>query len=294
MSRLNGIIASALALSCVMSVSAADPRQATKDTPWENSLGMKFVPVKGTGALFCLWHTRVQDFSVFVKETGHDATASMYSLRADSVSVKARGGTWESPGFKQGPTHPVCGVNWEDAQAFCAWLTKKERADGRLTADQHYRLPTDVEWSVAVGLGSETGDTPKAKDSKINDVYPWGTQWLPPKNAGNYAGEEAKADLPGKARVISGYNDGYVHTSPVGIFAANTFGLFDMGGNLEQWCQDLYEPSQSNRVSRGSSWLEARPEYLLSSIRLPIHPSRRSDFYGFRCVLVSSTGGLGQ
>ena len=46
-------------------------------------------------------------------------------------------------------------VSWNDTQAFCAWLTKKERAEGKITADQSYRLPTDAEWSVAVGLGKE-------------------------------------------------------------------------------------------------------------------------------------------
>ncbi len=264
--------------------SAADPRGATKDAPWVNSLGMKFVPVKGSDALFCIWLTRVQDFAAFVKATGHDATKAMVSIHADGL--KQGVDTWERPGFTQGPTHPVCGVSWEDAQAFCRWLTKKERVEGRLMVSQEYRLPTDAEWSVAVGLGSEMGDTSKAKDGKIKDVYPWGTQWPPPKGAGNYGGEESKVDVPADWAVISGYHDGYPRTSPVGSFAANQFGLFDMSGNLWQWCEDLYEPEKPFRVLRGGSWGNFGPRGLLSSFRINGPPGCRDGSVGFRCVLV--------
>ena len=65
--------------------------RATTDNPWVNSLGMKFVPVAGTQALFSVWDTRVQDFEAFVADTNYDAT---------------------EPGFSQGPTHPVVGVTW--------------------------------------------------------------------------------------------------------------------------------------------------------------------------------------
>jgi formylglycine-generating enzyme required for sulfatase activity len=240
--------------------------------------------------LFCVWHTRVQDFAAFVKATEYDATTGMYSLHADGV--KNGVDTWERPGFKQGPTHPVCGVSWEDAKAFCRWLTKKERAEGWLTATQEYRLPTDAEWSVAVGLGPETGNTPKEKDGKIKDVYPWGTQWPPPKGAGNFAGREFKVDAPFRWAVIGEYNDGYPHTSPVGSFAANVFGLFDMSGNLWQWCEDLYEPGKPSRVLRGGSWLHDDPRLLLSSFRSNGPPGVRSYGNGFRCVVVGGASSL--
>jgi hypothetical protein len=74
---------------------------ATKDHPWVNSLGMKFVPVAGTQVLFSVWDTRVQDFENFVKSTGYDATGGMFSLGKDGR--KQRGATWREPGFKQGP-----------------------------------------------------------------------------------------------------------------------------------------------------------------------------------------------
>ena len=261
------------------------PITATKATPWENSLGMKFVPVPGAPVLFSIWDTRVQDFEAFVNASGYNATRDMYSFQGDAW--KQRGDTWRAPGFPQGPAHPVCGVNWDDAKAFCAWLTKKEQAEGRLGRLQSYRLPTDAEWSAAVGLSRETGSTPKAKDSQLKDVYPWGTQWPPPPGAGNYAGEESKQGAASSWTVIAGYTDGFVRTAPVGSFPANQFGLFDIAGNVWQWCEDLYAPASPGRVLRGASWHDADPGDLLSSYRYYDQPSYRYDRYGFRCVLVN-------
>jgi hypothetical protein len=90
---------------------------ATKDLPWQNSLGMKFVPIPGTQVLFSIWDTRVQDFQIFVEQTGYDATGGMYSMGNDGL--KQRGGSWREPGFEQGPTHPVVGVSSVDAKAIC-------------------------------------------------------------------------------------------------------------------------------------------------------------------------------
>ena len=252
--------------------------------PFENSLGMKFVPVAGTEVLFAVWHTRVQDFEVFVRETGHDATAGMYSLRSDGW--KQRGDSWKSPGFPQSGQHPVCGVNWEDAQAFCRWLTTRERKLGRLGPAQSYRLPQDWEWSVAVGLNEPRIGTPQEKDEKIPGVYPWGAAWPPPAGAGNYAGEEARdGDWPANFNVIGGYRDGHARTSPVGSFAANRFGLHDMGGNLWQWCEDFYDGSAGKRVLRGASFGNFDPDGLLSSYRNDDSPVYRHAINGFRCVV---------
>jgi Sulfatase-modifying factor enzyme 1 len=133
--------------------------KATKEQPGQNSLGMKFVPVSGTEVLFSIWDTRVEDFRVFVESAGYDATEGMWSLGNDGW--KQRGATWKDPGFKEGSTDPVVGVSWDDAKAFCEWLTKRERASGVLPAGMQYRLPTDQEWSVAVGLEAEAGRTRK-------------------------------------------------------------------------------------------------------------------------------------
>ena len=126
-----------------------------------NTLGMPFVPVPGTDVQFSMWETRVKDYAAYAAaNAGVDA------------GVDAR---WKKPfgdRFKQEDTHPVVNVSWEDANAFCAWLTKKELAAGKIKAGQKYRLPTDAEWSVAVGLGKEKGDTPRGKRRGIKDVYP--------------------------------------------------------------------------------------------------------------------------
>ena len=68
----------------------------------------------------------------------------------------------EKPDFPQTDAHPAGNVRWEDAKAFCAWLSKKE---GRM-----YRLPTDAEWSLAVGLPVEKGGAPDEKSGKIRDA----------------------------------------------------------------------------------------------------------------------------
>ena len=216
-----------------------------------NTLGMKFVPVAGTEVLFSVWETRVQDYAAF---------ASATSRRV------------QKPVFEQGPTHPVVNVNWDDAQAFAKWLTEKERAEGKLTVGQSYRLPQDWEWSVAVGLNEARGGTPKEKDGKINDVYPWGTQWPPPQGAGNY-----DPDLK---------VDSFANTSPVGSFAGNRFGLFDLGGNAWEWCEDFYDGSSADRVLRGGWWVSISSDSLLSSYRYYGTADFRNGNVGFRCVLV--------
>lgn len=246
---------------------------ATNDSLFVNSLGMEFVPVPGTKLLFCKWETRVQDFETFVKETGHDATKGMYSVR--NGSWERRGDVWNSPGFAQGPTHPVCGVSWDDAKAFCKWLTKKDRAAGLLGPNQEHRLPNDWEWSVAVGLNEAREGTPCRKCGMIPNVYPWnkgkGT-WPPPKGAGNYC--------------PSLNVDTFDWTSPVGLFEKNAYGLYDMGGNIWEWCEDKYRPPEEYRVLRGGCWDPSnRGGSQLSSYRYFNRPYARSCNYGFRCVL---------
>jgi len=238
--------------AAVAPVSAPQPGQ-----PWINSLGMKFVPVPGTTVLFSIWDTRVQDYQAFVTATGR---------------------AWPKPDFEQGPTHPAVMVSWDDAKAFCAWLTQKERQAGTLNASQEYRLPTDLEWSTAVGLEKETGNTPKERSGKIKDVYPWGTEWPPPHGAGNY---ESKLNV-----------DDFANTSPVGSFAANRFGLYDTGGNVWQWCEDFHNGQSGNRVLRGGSWLHVSSVFLLSSsCRFAYDSNVRVANLGFRCVLAKAGTG---
>jgi Sulfatase-modifying factor enzyme 1/Trypsin-like peptidase domain len=255
---------------------------ASKEHPWENSLGMRFVPVSGTEVLFSIWDTRVRDFQAFVEQTKYDATGGMWSLGKDGW--KQGRGTWKDPGFQQGATHPVVGVDWTDSKAFCDWLTKIEQAHGLLPKEMVYRLPTDEEWSLAIGLGYEVGFTPEERNQRIPQVFPWGKEWPPPSGSGNYAGDEFKiGNEPTAWTGIKGYNDGWPRTSPAGTFRPNAFGLYDMGGNVQQWCEDWYDSTE--KVVRGSSWANYVYPALLSGNRVHGNPTDRQDSTGFRCVV---------
>jgi hypothetical protein len=233
--------------------------------PWENSLGMKFMPVGDV--LMAIWPTRVQDYDAFCAATG----------RARPV-----------PDFTQDGTHPAVRVNWEDATAFCQWLTEKEISAGQIEEGQSYRLPSDLEWSDGDGLPEEGGSTPEERDGKVRD-FPWGKQWPPPAGAGNFADSAGR-----RTGAIPGYHDGFAQTSPVGSFAANRLGLFDMTGNVWQWCRDSYKGSAVGArdwgVLRGGSWATALSSELRSSYRNVIDRAERDVIYGFRCVLVAEPG----
>ena len=266
------------------------PEKLEPGQRWTNSLGMVFVPVPGTEVLFCLWETRVQDFEAFVKATGYDAGHQMFGHQKDGWKER-EGYDWRNPGFAQGPDHPVVGVNWEEAQAFCRWLTKKEQDAGKLDHKHQYRLPSDAEWSRAVG---------EAK-------YPWGDAWPPPAGAGNYGSQGTNdGNLPRGITVIARYGDGYARTSPVGSFSPNRHGLFDLGGNAWEWCLDLYTrwmndksvlaafpelsadgKGQTYRTYRGGGWNDSHPQVLLSANRMGdgfAEPLKRYDNIGFRVV----------
>jgi len=85
--------------------------------------------------------------------------------------------------FKNGPDYPVEQMSWQDAKDFCAALNTNLPAGAKMS----FRLPTDEEWSIAVGLPEEVAGTLKQKSNKIRNVYPWGTNWPPTGTAGNYS-----------------------------------------------------------------------------------------------------------
>jgi len=252
--------------------------------PWSNSLDMKFVPV---GEIhFAVWQTRVHDFAAFVGATGYDATGGMSSVVTQN-GFKLNSLSWKAPGFVQTPDDPVVGISWEDAGQFCNWLTRKERTEGILSAFQRYRLPTDAEWSLAVGLTRETGATPEERSGGIKNVYPWGNRFPPPNDVSNYAGSESRKGAPQNWAVIAGYHDAYPRTGPVTAFAPNQEGISSLGGNVWEWCEDKYKAGVNWRTLRGGSWATSRAEETLSSYRRGYAPYFRSDDVGFRCVIAS-------
>jgi formylglycine-generating enzyme required for sulfatase activity len=261
-----------------------------------NSLGMKFVPVPGlSNVMFCVWLTRVQDFRAFVSDRANNGgyeytngTTPWIVTSNDSTHVTFEYG-WNNPGFAQRDDCPVVCVNWYDAKAFCRWLTRRERAEGKISPNQEYRLPTDAEWSQAAGLEGERSGTPADKSMQIKDVYAWGTNWPPPPGAGNFGGEEAKdTDSFRPRRIIAGYNDGFPRTSPVGSFAADRNGLYDMAGNAGEWCEDIYDHVPHLRVWRGGNWICVWPGNLWLSTRGFDVIDTRNSGVSFRLVLSSA------
>lgn len=231
-----------------------------------NSLGMKFVPVPGTKVLMCIHETRKGDYAAYAAANPR-VDGAWKNIEAYKVPVS------------EADDHPVVNVSWDDAVAFCAWLSKHEGAT--------YRLPTDREWSYAVGIGTkeEKGSTPELLDGKLKGLYPWGKAWPPPAGAGNFADTSGAAKIPGMI-VVPGYTDGFATTAPVTSFKPNKLGLYDLSGNVWEWCEDWYNKNRKERVLRGGSW-HYDPLSLLSSDRLYNDPATRDIYRGFRCVLVA-------
>ena len=163
---------------------------------------------------------------------------------------------------------PVVRVTWEKAARFCNWLSAKEalpsayiKKGEKLVAveplNSGYRLPTEAEWEYCA----------RVYNSQTPLKYPWGQKFPPGKLSGNYSDQSAKDLLP---TVLEGYNDGYGTTAPPAKFKPNGLGLFDMGGNVAEWCHDYYSiysyaPEKTvvdpigpengkHHVIRGSSW----------------------------------------
>lgn len=247
---------------------------ATKDKPFTNSLGMQFVPVKGTEVMFCIHETRYKDYAAYANEvpsvddSWKDQTSDGHALTDNKEN------------------HPVMKVSWEDAQKFCAWLSNKE--------GKTYRLPTDQEWSYAVGLERDEKwkkDTTPATVQKNQTEFPWGDKWPPPKGSGNYSDDSRKAKEPNAAvQYLENYDDGFPTTAPVMSFKPNKLGLYDLDGNVREWVDDWYDNAKKDRVSRGGCWNSGERTNLLSSLRTRAPPGGRFDRNGFRCVLVVSGG----
>jgi formylglycine-generating enzyme required for sulfatase activity len=213
---------------------------------------MKFVPVPGTGVLFSIWETRVKDYAAFAAATAREVDKGY---------------------FPQTDEDPVIHVSFADAEAFCAWLSSKE--------NRKYRLPKDIEWSAAIGLKEKPFATPSEAPYEVS--YPWGSVWPPPEGSGNF-GDASTAEVM-ETSVIPGYKDGFPYTSPVGRFAPNVLGIFDLAGNVSEWCEDWYDMEKKKRVYRGASWVTDTPGVLRSGFRMAKPPEETVATLGFRCVI---------
>jgi len=162
-----------------------------------------------------------------------------------------------------GPDQPVTFEHCEDAVAFAAWLTERERRAGRLPQGFRYRLPTGKEWLCFAQCG----------DSR---TYPWGAD-LPPPGEWNYHGQEGAAE--DKER-LSDHNDGYPVTCQVEESGRNDWGLYGVGGNAWECTSDKIE---SHHTLRGASWRHADPDDLRCAVR---HYDPSAPQYRVGCRLV--------
>jgi eukaryotic-like serine/threonine-protein kinase len=211
----------------------------------------------------------VGQFRQFVKATG-------YKTQAEREGRAARGfpneefkevadTTWLNPGFAQTDDHPVVCVSWNDAVEFCQWLSKQQ--------EKTYRLPTEAEWEYSCRAGSKGrwcfGDNE-------------GELWDYVRDGGNSQN----------------------HSWPVAGLKKNSWGLYDMHGNVAEWCQDVFDPNYYKtsppkdppgpaagdaRAIRGGSWLWHEAHTTRSAMRYYHGPAGSANFCGFRVVLVVSS-----
>lgn len=199
------------------------------------------------------------------------------SERGDAFDGRNPKYSWRNPGFPQGDDHPVVNVTWNDAVAMSQWLSQKE--------GKKYRLPTEAEWEYACRAGTRTR-------------YHSGNDPQSLLQAANTFDADAKKSWPQwQAYALTGH-DGFEFTAPVGSFAPNALGLYDMHGNAWEWVADWYDDdyyakspvddpqgpvSGRVRVRRGGSW-HTWSFYVRSSYRNWNSPETRYTLVGMRLL----------
>ncbi len=215
---------------------------------------------------------------------GYDARNKLVRSRAFSP--------W-SPGWQQSYNHPVVYVSWNDVTAFCDWLSKKE---GRT-----YRLPSEAEWEYACRAGTTSlyynGNDPEKLTEVANVADATAHEHWPNANLVTITASERKKNQNMRFPFLS-TRDGYAYTAPVGSFRPNAFGIYDLHGNVWEWCSDYYSAgyysqsptedplgpdSGANRVLRGGGWYNAAVR-VRASDRSRARPDRRFYMWGFRVV----------
>ncbi len=257
----------------------AAPGTATPARPWENSLGMRFVPVPGVDVLVSIWETRRRDVEPFIKaeksmiaptwraehvekpKTGPNA---FYKLDVGGVLMPT--GSWDDPGYPVTPEHPAIYMTVRDAQRYCLWLTWKEQGEGRLQPGQRYRLPTNAEWLAACG----------GEDAALRP--------------GNRAGPEARDERWPAGWPTFKERDPFPGASPAGSFPAEAHGLFDLSGNVTEWVMDEDEntgdlPSETAARLRGPAFNDGRRFMASFAYVRPMPDKVRLPNIGFRVVL---------
>jgi len=210
----------------------------------------------------------------------YEVTNSQYKRFLDETGYSAPV-FWNDFNFNK-PNHPVVGVSWYDAMAYAKWAGK--------------RLPTEAEWEKA------------ARGGLVGKKYPWGDE-DPNGTQCNFADKNTDFAWSDKDA-----DDGYQYTAPVGSYPTNGYGLYDMAGNVWEWCLDEYQENfygnspkenplagekmedvinnltsvKTRRVLRGGSWRED-PNVVRVARRYLAYPSLTFNDVSFRCVSSSSS-----
>lgn len=240
------------------------------NTAWSNSLGLVFRPL-APNLMAAATEVRVSDYHAYTVATGAPLPPAT--------------------DFVQSADHPVVNVSRSDAQNFARWLTAQEQEAGLLRPTDSYRLPTDEEWSAMVQLPKERGSSPyeRMQSHGSYNSFPWGSSWPPPARFGNYSDSSAIAYVSPQA-TLEHYTDSFPFSAPVGSFAPNSLGLYDLSGNVQEWVSDPYGgPTgfsfRKYGVTRGGDYTSFRPNQLSSGRRTPRPADDRSPNVGFRLIL---------
>jgi formylglycine-generating enzyme required for sulfatase activity len=181
------------------------------------------------------FHVTRDQFAAFVGETKYNAGSECYTVEDGKVE-KRSGRSFRNPGFAQNGSHPAVCLNWDDAKAYVGWLSRK--------TGKAYRLLTEAEWEYAARGRTSVGLAPR---------FFYGNAETEMCRYGNVGDGATKKAVPNLKRPFD-CNDGYAYTAPVGSFAANPFGLFDMHGNAWVWTEDCYHDSYIGAPADGSAW----------------------------------------